>query len=438
MLETASAEIRVTLPYELLTWQQEVDLDPHRFKVIVAGRRSGKTTLAIDSLVTGAASDPLGLGETLSLYVAPTYSAAEDIAWIKLKEAIRPFQEKGLVKRIYEGDMSIQFLFGQWIQLKGGDKPESLRGLKVSRAVIDEYAFMKPEVWHEVLQPATSDLRAPVMFIGSPCGFNDFYRLAMMETERHQETGRQLHPDWRTWFIKTSEAGTISREELERARRDMDLRQYRQEYEASFETFGGRVFADYDETKCVPEKEISFSSGMEYCQGWDFGWSAPTAVLFINIDAQENVFVFDELGLRETPIPVIAKKALEKTPGHTPRLIGCDPAGDAKNEALGTSSVQELRKIFGWEVVRYKAKYPGVIQDRVNLIRKWIRNGKFFVSKRCVNLRGALRSYRYPDPKDNVQSEIPLKDGITDHWIDALGEFFLNRFPVRESRVGVM
>jgi hypothetical protein len=43
--------------------------------------------------------------------------------------------------------------------------------------------------------------------------------------------------------------------------------------------------------------------------------------------------------------------------------------------------------------------------------------------------------YRYPDPKNDIQSELPLKDGISDHWIDPLRYFFLNRFPVRKSIV---
>jgi len=421
----AAGQIRVTLPYELKPWQAEVDLDPHRFKVIVAGRRSGKSSLAIDQLVIGAASDPPSEGETLSLYVAPTYTSAEDIAWSNLKKTIRPLQAIGLVKRIYEGDMSIQLLFGQWLQLKGSDKPESLRGLQIRRAVLDEYAYMKREVWEEVIQPATADFQAPVIFIGSPCGYNHFYDLDQMELKNPV--------DWKSWHIKTSEAGTISPDEIERARRDMDPRVFRQEYEASFETFGGQVFTDFNRERHVTGEPIKFNPEMEYCLGVDFGWSAPTAVVFINVDAQENVFVWSELGRRETPIPVIGKHIIDAAAPARPTLIGCDPAGDAKNEALGTSSVAELRAIFGYGAVRYKHKYPGIIQDRVNQIRKWLRNGKLSISPTCTNLVQALEMYRYPDPKGDIQSELPLKDGISDHWIDALGEFFINRFPVRKS-----
>jgi hypothetical protein len=428
----------IILPYVLKPWQKEVKFDPHRFKVIAAGARSGKTTLAVDWLVTSAPQDDMRLGDSMSWYVAPTYTSAEDIAWAKLKENIRPLQEQGLVKRIYEGDMSIELYAGQWIQLKGGDKPDSLRGVKLRRLVLDEPQIMKSEVWEEVLAPRTSDYLGPVMFIGTPKGYNWFYDLSQMETKNPR--------DWKTFRIKTAEAGTLPFEEIERARRDMDPRVFRQEYEASFETFGGQVFSDFDRKKHVLEKPILFSSGQEYCLGMDFGWSAPTVVLFINVDAQENVTVFAELLRRETSIPQIALDIKNQTKGlgrdqygrptdALPSLIGCDPAGDARNEALGTSSVEELRNFFSYQVVQYRRKYPGVIQDRINQIRKWLRNGKLKISCTCTHLIQAFEMYRYPDPKGDIQSEMPLKDGISDHPIDALGEFFLNRFPVQQTTV---
>lgn len=430
----------IVFPYVLKPWQQEVKFDPHRFKVIVAGSRSGKTTLAVDWLVTSAPQDDMSRGDSMSWYIGPTYTSAEDIAWGKLKENIRPLQEKGLVRRIYEGDMAIEFIRGQWIQLKGGDEPDSLRGVKLRRLVIDEFAIMKPELWDEALAPRTSDYLAPVMFISTPKGHNHFYKLSCMESDPKKQK------DWKTFFVKTSEAGTIPQEEIERARRDMDPRVFRQEYEASFETFGGQVFSDFDRKKHVSVEPIAFSLGQEYCLGMDFGWSAPTVVLFINVDAQENVTVFAELLRRETSIPQIALDIKNQTKGlgrdqygrsadTLPSLIGCDPAGDARNEALGTSSVEELRNFFSYQVVQYRRKYPGVIQDRINQIRKWLRNGKLKISCTCTSLIQAFEMYRYPDPKGDIQSEMPLKDGISDHPIDALGEFFLNRFPVQVTSV---
>ena len=417
--------IVIRLPYGLLPWQKEVKRDKHRFRVVCAGRRSGKSILGCDDLTQGAATIP----GSVNWYVGPTYGAAKDVAWEIFKRNIEPFREYDLIEKVVESDLLIKWRNDAVIQLKGGDKVDSLRGVKLSRLVIDEYAIMKREIWDEVLQPATSDLRAPVLFNSTPKGYNHFCELFNMAAKSPG--------DWYSKHIKTSEAGTIPPEEIERARRDMDARVFRQEYEASFETFGGQVFTDFNRERHVTGEPIKFNPEMEYCLGVDFGWSAPTVVVFINVDAQENVFVWSELGRRETPIPVIGKHIIDAAAPARPTLIGCDPAGDAKNEALGTSSISELRAIFSYEVVRYKHKYPGIIQDRVNQIRKWLRNGKLSISPTCTNLVQALEMYRYPDPKGDIQSELPLKDGISDHWIDALGEFFINRFPVRKSSCGV-
>jgi phage terminase large subunit len=427
----AATEYRdIVLPYELKPWQIEVKAAPQRFKGIAAGGRSGKTTLAVDWLVTSAPADDMRLGDAMSWYVGPTYTAAEDIAWGKLKMNIRPLQAHGLVKRIYEGDMSIEFVGGQWIQLKGGDNPDSLRGVKLRRLVLDEFDIEKWELWEEVLAPRTADYQAPVMFIGTPKGYHNLHRIREMSLK---------YPDeWYFKSIKTSDAGTIPQAEIERARRDMDPRVFRQEFEASFETFGGRVFADFDRTKHAP-KTLSFMPNAEYCVGMDFGWSAPTACLLINIDAVENVYIFDEIRAVETPIAKTAKEILARVPidiagkARAPQIIYCDPAGDSKNEAVGTSSVVELKVALNGTKIIYMRNYKGVIQDGLDIIRKWMRNNKLFISTKCVNLIQALEMYRYPDPKGDIKSEDPLKDGISDHWCDALRYFFANRFPVSPS-----
>jgi len=426
-------ERTVTLPYELTPWQQRVKRDPHRFKVACAGRRSGKTQLALDMLIENVSTAPRALG----WYVAPTYGMAKDIAWGLLKHNTADFYRAGLVKRYYDGDLTIEFLGGRLLQLKSGDKPDSLRGRGLSFLAVDEPATMEKGLWEEVLRPAIADREAPAFFGGTPKGFNHFYDLYQMETvPGHSQ-------EWKSFRVTTAEAGLISPEEIERAHRDMDERAFRQEFEASFESFGGQVFPMFSREKHTGD--VAFKPELDYFLGMDFGWSAPTFANFIQVDLQENVFVFDELARRETPIQKFGELIRAKTiPGQQekklprdPDVIFCDPAGDAKTEAAGTSSVYELRQA-GF-TVKYKRKYPGIIQDRVTLIRKWLLNGKLKIDKtRCPLLIQALEMYRYPDPKNGINSELPLKDGVSDHPVDGLGEFFINRFPVKYSTVGVL
>lgn len=432
---------RTRKPLELLEWQGQVYLDPHQFIVIAAGARSGKTILSLSKLATRAWNKK----GSMNWYVAPTWGMAKDIAWSDLKIMLSEFKEKGYIKKINESDLSIEFIFGQRIHLKGADNPDSLRGVGLDELVLDEYATMKKAVWDEVLRPRVIDRNGNATFIGTPKGYDHFYDLNQMELK--------FPKVWKSYHFKTVDNIHISRHEIEQAKRDMDSRVFKQEFEASFETFGGQVFPSFDRDKVV-NKNIKFENDLEFDLGMDFGWSNPTVVLFIQINENEDVFVFDEMRTTQTTIKEIgnqikakeykrekvefkgyyafgATRMITASEANLPDCIYCDPAGDAKSEAMGTSSVYELRK-QGFHV-RFKNKYPGVIQDRINIIRKWLLNEKLFIHPRCVNLIRAFEMHRYPDPKDDVQSELPLKDGISDHDIDALGEFFINRLPPRPA-----
>ncbi len=420
---------QISLPLEPIGWQWKVEKDTHKFKVVVAGARSGKTTFALNQLVIKAALKQ----NSINWYVAPTYGMAKSIAWEHLKWLVDDFRKWDMIHKINDSELLINFVNNSTIQLKGADNPDSLRGVGLDFLVLDEYATMKKEVWNEVLRPRIIDKSGCVVFIGTPKGYNHFYGLYQMELKEPKY--------WKSYHFKTIDNPYIPEEEIRQAEKDMDSRAFKQEFQASFEVFGGQVFTTFKRDKHAT-KEFDFDGLKEYEIGMDFGWSAPTATLFIQVDTNENVYVVDEEKATQTPIRDIATairkrgyKRIYEWPksGATiePDWIGCDPSGDSKSEAVGTSSVMELKKL-GFNV-KYKKNYPGIIQDGINQIRKWLQNDKLFIHPRCSNLIQAFEMYRYPDPKNDIQSEVPLKDGISDHWIDALRYFFLNRFPVKSA-----
>jgi phage terminase large subunit len=433
-MSTAELEMDVYGGIDPTPWQVSVLEDPHQFIVICAGRRTGKTLLALmDILLTAMTTDG-----AQCWYIAPTYGMAKSIAWGELKAMIEPLRPAHGISKISESDLLIRLTNGSMIQLKGADYEDSLRGMGLDLAVLDEYAVMKPAVWDEILRPSIIDRNGKALFIFTPKGYNHAHRLYVQESREPQS--------WKSYHFQTIDNPHIDRAEIEQARRDMDPRAFRQEFCASFEVFGGQVFSDFDRKRHVSKEPIAFVPTAEYALGVDFGWSSPTAVLFINVLPNEDVQVWGELGRRETSMPQIALDIKNRTRGMgldvykrkvdaVPTLIGCDPAGDARSESLGTSSVEELRNIFSYNAVKYRRNYPGIIQDGINQIRKWLRNGKLKIDPSCTNLIQAFEMYRYPDPKGDIQSEQPLKDGISDHWIDALRYFFLNRFPVQATTI---
>jgi hypothetical protein len=122
--------------------QTQIYLDDSRFKVVVAGRRFGKTVLALCILLKKAANKP----DSICWYTAPTYRQAKQISLKMLQQMAPP--DHVISKN--ETDLTMTFANGSVISLRGADNYDSLRGVGLDALVLDEYADMQAEVWTEV------------------------------------------------------------------------------------------------------------------------------------------------------------------------------------------------------------------------------------------------------------------------------------------------
>lgn len=219
----------VDLDIQLLPWQKEVWADDSRFKVIVAGRRCGKTRFAAWQLLIHALN-----GDSLGdyVYVAPTQGQARKLLWNLLLEI-----GKDVITGQHLNNLEIKLINGATISLRGGDNPEPMRGLSMGFVVIDEYADIKPYVWEEIIRPALSDRRGKAVFIGTPMGRNHFYEL-YNEIEKVGKEG------YKAWHFTTYDNPIISRDEIEEAKRTMSSYAFRQEYLASFVAPGSAMFKE--------------------------------------------------------------------------------------------------------------------------------------------------------------------------------------------------
>ena len=156
------------LDIKLLPWQQEVWNDPVRFKIVAAGRRTGKSRLAAWLLIVNA----LKKDRSIVFYVAPTQGQARDIMWDTLMDLGHP-----VIASSHINNLQIKLINGSTISLKGGDRPETMRGVSLKFLVLDEYADIKSEVWEQILRPALADQKGQALFIGTPMGRNHFYEL---------------------------------------------------------------------------------------------------------------------------------------------------------------------------------------------------------------------------------------------------------------------
>ena len=216
------------LAVELLPWQQEVWADKTRFKVIAAGRRTGKSRLAAWLLIVNALSE--GKGQVF--YVAPTQGQARDIMWQLLLELAHP-----VIDKFHINNLQITLVNGAIISLKGADRPETMRGVSLKFLVMDEYADMKPEVFEQILRPALTDQKGSALFIGTPMGRNHFYDLFQYATLGKDET-------FQGWHFTSYDNPLLDPKEIDIAKKSMSSYSFRQEYMASFEAMGSEMFRE--------------------------------------------------------------------------------------------------------------------------------------------------------------------------------------------------
>ena len=209
--------------------QAAVWRSPCRFRVVVSGRRWGKTHLDRVQLITWG----LQGGPGRYWYVAPTREDAKDIFWSDLKAACDP----SWVADTSETELSVTLVNGAVLRLFSAEKMDALRGRSLKGLILDEYADMDPRIWSEILRPSLSDYEAPALFTGTPKSFNHFHQLYLHGMNPAPEWG-----EWGAWHFRSVDNPFLPAHEVEKARRDMDPRTFRQEYEASFETLAGRVY----------------------------------------------------------------------------------------------------------------------------------------------------------------------------------------------------
>ena len=218
-----------TLNFSLLKWQQTVFKDKHRFKVVAAGRRCGKSRLSAVSLLIEALNCPEG---SSVMYIAPTLGQARTIIWDLLHDLGRP-----VIKSSHVNNLEITLVNGRKILVRGADNPDSLRGVSLVYVVLDECAFIKIDVWEKIIRAALSDKKGRAMFISTPSGRNWFYDVFKLGQEGSDE-------EWKSWHFTTADNETIDPKEIENAKKTLSSFAFKQEYLSSFDTAGSDIFKE--------------------------------------------------------------------------------------------------------------------------------------------------------------------------------------------------
>jgi len=217
------------LNFSLLPWQQTVFADKTRFKVVAAGRRCGKSRMAAVTLLIEGLKCPQG---SAVLYVSPTMGQSRQIIWDLLLDLGRE-----VIQNSHVNNLDITLINGARIYVRGADRPDTLRGVSLTYAVLDEVADIKPEAWEQVIRASLSDKKGRALFIGTPKGRNWFH-----DTFKLGESGED--EDWKSWHFTTQDNPLIDPKEIESAKKTLSSFAFKQEYLASFSNAGADVFKE--------------------------------------------------------------------------------------------------------------------------------------------------------------------------------------------------
>lgn len=413
--------------------QGRVLMDPARFIILVAGRRWAKTTTLLTKLELKAFERPGLYG-----YFAPTYKQAKLIAWDILK-GISPRQ---YVKKVNESDLCITYVNDARVRLFGLDKPENILGIKLAGAVIDEYDHVKNNAYEAVIRPALSDSQGFCWFAGSPDSrqkrLKDLYEDAHINPEKRRT--------WSTYKFKSCEGGYIPLEEIEQARKELDPRTFREQYEATFEDAMGRVYYSFSFDESVSSQAV-YNPNIPLRIFWDFNVD-PLCVGFGHSYAVEDhetrqkvhkVHIFDELVLRNSNTLEMCRAIAERYGSHRKGMVHYgDATGRARNTASSLSDYQIIYDFFKNQVggvgMRFKEANPQV-KDRVNAVNSMFQSADLkrhaLVNPKCKFIIKDLLDVSYKEGT----CEIDKSNLERTHSSDGVGYWLDYDFPVIRSYI---
>ena len=379
--------------------QHKVSSSKKRFRVLVSGRRFGKTYLCITEMMKYATKVRQNIW-----YVAPTFKMAREIVWSQLKEILYSFN---WIESVNESNLSITIKkTGSKISLKGCENYDGLRGSGINFLILDEFADIDEKAWTEVLRASVADTQGDVLMCGSPKGYGNWaYRMYLKGKEGNE---------WDSFQFTTLQGGMVSKEEIEQAKQDIDIRTFRQEFEGTFENYAGAVYYNFHPVDNVKKKEIDWSKPLHI--GLDFNVD-PMSASVSQID-KDIVHFVDEIIIYSSNTDEMVQEIRDRYGSKTKIFVYPDPACRQRKTSAGGRTDLTILQNAGFNV-KCKLRHSPV-RDRINAVNSRLKsadgNRYIYVNPTCKTIIKGLQRQIY---KENTN--IPDKAEGFDHMNDSIG-----------------
>ena len=390
--------------------QWQIAQDTVRWRTAICGRRFGKTFLSIRELCYAAR-----LPRQTVWYVAPTYKQAKQIVFRPLKERLL---ELRWVKKINETNLEIELKNGSVIGLRGADNYDSLRGVGLDFLVLDEFADIKPEAWYETLRPTLSDKQGRALFIGTPKGIGNWsYDI--------YNKGIEDPTNWASYQFTTLSGGNVPEEEVESARRDLDEKTFNQEYLATFETYSGVIYYNFDRNIHVKQFVGELPDTLHI--GLDMNIDPMSAS--IGVQTQDGFHFVDHLKIYGSNTNEVCDEIKRRYPNKR-IFVYPDASGRQRRSSANGMTDHIILQNAGFVVK--SANINPAVKDRIAAVNSKLKNSAntvgLWIDPKCKPIIEGLERQTY---KEGTQ--IPNKDNITDHQNDATGYVISWLYPIRRN-----
>jgi hypothetical protein len=328
--------MRIELPQPHANQQKILDSQA-RFRVVLCGRRFGKSELSQIEIITNAL-----LGKNVA-YITPTYQLAR-VFFERLTQAV-PFQSN-------KSELTIKFPNGGSVDFFTGERLDNLRGRKFHLVVVDEASFIPnlEDGWLNSIRPTLTDYKGRAIFLSTPKGKNFFYSLFLKGGE----------PDWEAFRFTTYDNPYIDKGEIDDARTQLPEVVFEQEYMANPAENSSNPFGSSYIKQCTfpisPEQPIVYGVDLAKAVDW---------TVIIGLDRNGSVCHFDRFqkDWRQTKQTILS---LNKAPILIDSTGVGDPIfEDLQREGLAingfkfsSTSKQQLMEGLSSAIQQRKITYP--------------------------------------------------------------------------------
>lgn len=388
----------VTIPYIPRNWAVDFHKSNARWKVLVCHRRAGKTVAVINEAIKTALKTP----NARCAYIAPTYKQAKRVAWDMLLQYA--LSVPGTKYNVSE--LRVDFVNGSRVSLYGADNPDSLRGISLDLAILDEYSQQPASIFTEVIMPALADRQGKAIFIGTPKGKNALYR-QFLDTKA--QGGYTL-------LLPASVSKVLPDSELKIAQNKMSWEEYQQEFECSFEgAFKGAYYSR--QMAEVMKKRLTlvpYDPIVPVQTFWDLGLRDYTSVIFAQVVGYE-VRIIDYLEVHNISLVEISNMVRAKNYNYAFHWLPHDVNVVEYNFMASRKSVL-VNAMMGGVI---KEVPPASIADGIEAVRN-ILSRCWFDKTNATDLVDALNAYRqeWDDKRGNFKAN-PVHDWAS-HAADAM------------------